>query len=59
MFLLILQEKGDIAFYGTNGADHVEIVYANNGGRISTIEEIREVVEIVIPDRFAIILIKR
>ena len=29
--------KGDIAFYGTNGADHVEIVYANNGGRISTI----------------------
>lgn len=29
--------KGDIAFYGTNGADHVEIVYANNSGRISTI----------------------
>lgn len=29
--------KGDIAFYGTNGASHVEIIYANNGGRISSI----------------------
>ena len=29
--------KGDIAFYGTNGASHVEIIYANNNGRISTI----------------------
>ena len=30
-------KKGDIAFYGSGGADHVEIVYANNNGRISTI----------------------
>ena len=51
--------KGDIAFYGTNGADHVEIVYANNGGRISTIGGNSGSGEIVIPDRFAIILIKR
>ena len=29
--------KGDIAFYGPNGASHVEIVYANNGGRICSI----------------------
>lgn len=28
---------GDIAFYGPGGANHVEIVYANNNGRISTI----------------------
>ena len=30
-------QKGDIAFYGSGGASHVEIVYANNNGRISTI----------------------
>lgn len=30
-------QKGDIAFYGSGGADHVEIIYANNNGRISTI----------------------
>lgn len=29
--------KGDLAFYGTNGSAHVEIVYANNNGTISTI----------------------
>lgn len=30
-------QKGDIAFYGTNGASHVEIIYANSNGRISSI----------------------
>lgn len=30
-------QKGDIVFYGPGGANHVEIVYANNNGRISTI----------------------
>lgn len=29
--------KGDIVFYGAGGASHVEIVYANNNGTISTI----------------------
>lgn len=28
---------GDIAFYGPGGANHVEIIYANNNGRISSI----------------------
>ncbi len=30
-------KKGDIVFYGNNGADHVEIVYAASGGNVSTI----------------------
>lgn len=29
-------KKGDIVFYGNNGADHVEIVYAASNGNIST-----------------------
>jgi uncharacterized repeat protein (TIGR02543 family) len=29
--------KGDLAFYGTNGSRHVEIIYANNNGIISSI----------------------
>lgn len=30
-------QPGDILFYGTNGGAHVEIVYANNNGVLSTI----------------------
>lgn len=29
-------QKGDIVFYGNNGADHVEIVYTASNGNIST-----------------------
>ena len=29
-------QAGDIVFYGNNGADHVEIVYAASGGNVST-----------------------
>lgn len=29
-------KKGDIVFYGNNGADHVEIVYAASNGNVST-----------------------
>jgi hypothetical protein len=29
-------KKGDIVFYGSNGADHVEIVYAASNGNVST-----------------------
>lgn len=29
-------QKGDIVFYGNNGADHVEIVYAASNGNVST-----------------------
>lgn len=31
-------QKGDIVFFGSNGADHVGIVYSNVNGAISTIE---------------------